>query len=868
MKLQLNRTKFSEVGTEGKLIVDGEEFCDTLEQVARPVGEKVPNKTCIPPGTYPIELGHSRRNGRTMPIVKNVKGFQGVLMHAGNTVSDTRGCILVGKKGNQDFYVSNSRNTFNRLYSKLVDAKNNGEGITLTVNGGQTIEEPKKEEKPVSKEPVSKYEFKGEKGEQTTFDEFFQKLKDEKKILVGTEKKDFLEYSWEGVSNFEKIVKMYTQSMKDQYKSELKQGAPPLVLDGTVVFLPNKLIEQYLQKVAGSDLFLKQESSMKEPYWSNTQKKMTENIGYVAFVKQNNEQKKGVSSNTALGKDDSNVIAQQQNLEVKVWIYSKAMKKLYNISKWIVTMNTTKNFDIGNFAMMLTPTEDLDVTQDVEHFSLKNDAGGINRDWFSNYIQRNDLVFLRYERLVMEGIKDELTKTAEVDLSRLKDCKWDMIGLVDTVSMSANFENTDYSVTVAGRDLGKLFIEDGSYFIPLKYVEGSKDRWFYGGNPETSWFKRNCINGNFDYCFMYEFQKIKNYLWFIIDQLSCIEIVDSQALSSCALREKKLSIELSEKDSKEINNEVNGIWKIIQAYVDPTLEDRRIVDRSLINPEGTLLDLIHKICQEPFVEVFGDTWGSGYELIVRQPPFTQTAIKKIIEGNKFLISIDSIDVLSMDLSYDDRAYSWYRLMPQNGWTGNNLYSSLAWVPIIFFEEFTKRFGNSRCIINDIYISEESLKGYDSEGKLSNLSKKLLNDLLFVVETSAYFPFTRKGTITINGDRRIKVGTFVFLAVTGEIFYVKSVSNSISFTNGNIERTTTIEVERGMLREYIDKYFQLVDVKKIREVVAEAETKKEDSNSQSSTQSSQDGVNKEIWDFFIERQMFKTENRRSNIWKLH
>ena len=531
-------------------------------------------------------------------------------------------------------------------------------------------------------------------------------------------------------------------------------------------------------------------------------------------------------------------------------------------------MNTTKNFDIGNFAMMLTPTEDLDVTQDVEHFSLKNDAGGINRDWFSNYIQRNDLVFLRYERLVMEGIKDELTKTAEVDLSRLKDCKWDMIGLVDTVSMSANFENTDYSVTVAGRDLGKLFIEDGSYFIPLKYVEGSKDRWFYGGNPETSWFKRNCINGNFDYCFMYEFQKIKNYLWFIIDQLSCIEIVDSQALSSCALREKKLSIELSEKDSKEINNEVNGIWKIIQAYVDPTLEDRRIVDRSLINPEGTLLDLIHKICQEPFVEVFGDTWGSGYELIVRQPPFTQTAIKKIIEGNKFLISIDSIDVLSMDLSYDDRAYSWYRLMPQNGWTGNNLYSSLAWVPIIFFEEFTKRFGNSRCIINDIYISEESLKGYDSEGKLSNLSKKLLNDLLFVVETSAYLPFTRKGTITINGDRRIKVGTFVFLAVTGEIFYVKSVSNSISFTNGNIERTTTIEVERGMLREYIDKYFQLVDVKKIREVVAEAETKKEDSNSQSSTQSSQDGVNKEIWDFFIERQMFKTENRRSNIWKLH
>ena len=55
-----------------------------------------------------------------------------------------------------------------------------------------------------------------------------------------------------------------------------------------------------------------------------------------------------------------------------------------------------------------------------------------------------------------------------------------MMGLVDTVSTNVDANSTDYAVNVNGRDLSKLLVEDGSYFIPLKFVEGSPDRWFYG----------------------------------------------------------------------------------------------------------------------------------------------------------------------------------------------------------------------------------------------------------------------------------------------------------------------------------------------------------------------------------------------------
>ena len=243
--------------------------------------------------------------------------------------------------------------------------------------------------------------------------------------------------------------------------------------------------------------------------------------------------------------------------------------------------------------------------------------------------------------------------------------------------------------------------------------------------------------------------------------------------------------------------------------------------------------------------------------MARQPPFTKTAIQSVVNSKQY-VGVEPKDLLSYSLEYDNRVYAWYRIMPQNALTGSSQFSSLALVPIIFLNEYVERFGNKRCITNDIYLSEKSLKGKDDEKNINTMSQALLNDLLYVVETTCYLPFTRKGTITLNGDRRIKVGTFIILESTQELFYVTAVNNTISFTNDAIDRVTVLTVERGMLVEYItnpsNNYFNIVDIDGIRADIQKRDPKHKDETIAPS--STKFGVNSSVFNFFLKREMFK------------
>jgi len=53
--------------------------------------------SCIPSGEYDVELIHSLRFGDCFSI-NDVPDRDGILIHRGNFVSDTRGCILVGMR--------------------------------------------------------------------------------------------------------------------------------------------------------------------------------------------------------------------------------------------------------------------------------------------------------------------------------------------------------------------------------------------------------------------------------------------------------------------------------------------------------------------------------------------------------------------------------------------------------------------------------------------------------------------------------------------------------------------------------------------------------------------------------------------------
>lgn len=144
MKLTLKRTAKKPTYTIGKLYIDDVYFCDTIEDTDRGLYQgqdlelikkiKINSKTAIPRGTYKITLNvvspkYSKKKiyqdickGR-VPRLLNVPGYEGVLIHIGNTADDSSGCILVGEN-KQIGKVLNSTETFRKLYNKIKGQEN------------------------------------------------------------------------------------------------------------------------------------------------------------------------------------------------------------------------------------------------------------------------------------------------------------------------------------------------------------------------------------------------------------------------------------------------------------------------------------------------------------------------------------------------------------------------------------------------------------------------------------------------------------------------------------------------------------------------------------------------------------------------
>lgn len=117
MKLTLKRTDFTDRSTIGELFVNGVFFCYTIEDKDRNLNNDMDIKeivrlkqygiTAIPCGTYRMELTMSNRFKRALPLLYNVKGYEGVRLHRGNTAEDSLGCPILGmKKGVDAVYQS------------------------------------------------------------------------------------------------------------------------------------------------------------------------------------------------------------------------------------------------------------------------------------------------------------------------------------------------------------------------------------------------------------------------------------------------------------------------------------------------------------------------------------------------------------------------------------------------------------------------------------------------------------------------------------------------------------------------------------------------------------------------------------------
>jgi hypothetical protein len=156
MELRIRRIALKDNYTIGKMEIlyagRWSWVADTLEDKVRDYnhdgdlndyGEaKVYGETAIPYGKYEITMGvqspkYSKRasyvwcNGY-LPRLLNVKGFDGILIHAGNSAQDSCGCILVGQNKVVGRLV-NSMETLKKLYAKLKEADDNGEKIWITI---------------------------------------------------------------------------------------------------------------------------------------------------------------------------------------------------------------------------------------------------------------------------------------------------------------------------------------------------------------------------------------------------------------------------------------------------------------------------------------------------------------------------------------------------------------------------------------------------------------------------------------------------------------------------------------------------------------------------------------------------------------
>lgn len=138
MELKLYRKHLKPLYTIGKLYINGEYFSDTLEDTVRDLNhdgtneEKIYGKTAIPYGIYEVDITYSAKFKKEMPILLNVKGFQGIRIHSGNTPEDTEGCILVGFNKAVG-KILNSYLTYTELFAQIKEAKEKKEKITIEI---------------------------------------------------------------------------------------------------------------------------------------------------------------------------------------------------------------------------------------------------------------------------------------------------------------------------------------------------------------------------------------------------------------------------------------------------------------------------------------------------------------------------------------------------------------------------------------------------------------------------------------------------------------------------------------------------------------------------------------------------------------
>ena len=213
------------------------------------------------------------------------------------------------------------------------------------------------------------------------------------------------------------------------------------------------------------------------------------------------------------------------------------------------------------------------------------------------------------------SLRDFILETNEeniIDIAKtIQSNYWHLIGLTDNISKGLASEANSISYTITGRDLAKLFLEDGSHYYPSAYSGGSL---FNVSDDIPSLFKRNPLSGEFDDYLAFQLaNKLSDVFTFVIEALSSTGIIPDDILSFY--------------DERDVPSPVyRGVWRLVYLVFDNNVMDRSVVDNTLQQEQGAIYNVLRKFIVPPFAELIMDTYRDKFYLLVRQSPFTRDAI--------------------------------------------------------------------------------------------------------------------------------------------------------------------------------------------------------------------------------------------------
>jgi len=742
---------------------------------------------------------------------------------------------------------------------------------------------------------------------------------------IKVSKDKFLQFTYKGKTNHRRIYEALSVKQRKQ-QSNRTEYIPTFdykTVAGTILYINQNWI--LLDNLVQSNITITQGNSAQ--YFAPILRYLTNDPGFVPAI-----YNRGI---------DGKQIYPQLN----VWLWSRSLylqgfPGWINITNDVVSLTTNVSIEAGgNFSLTLpakisdsltlTTTDGvINLGSVVKERMYTDKEQNISSEFqqplyhYQQLINQSDLLLISFEKL---DIDDE---------QELPSNKWyDMIAMVDVITKTGMSATNEVSISVRGRDLIKVLTDDNSYFNPYSIGHSNS---IYGGKLSERY-----LQGEFKTLSAIIPRTIQQQVEFVTNRIASIGYVPSDVFTQW---ENKTEVTTS--DLLKSTKKTNGIWQIIKVFIDDNIRHLKIIDDSIVNPQGNLLQLLQKIAQRPFVEFFADTYGDKYYLNFRQPPVTQDAILSMVnqidaddvgdfaryqsdnditvgtatseQKNKYLqaqqaekksqnkktgqseiilpenqgilipssgiqidevvvhasmkfpkiININADDVLNEDLQFNNEAYAWYKITQKGDFAGNTV--SLGHVPSLYFDEYAQIFGNKLLEVTSNYSNQYFFDNKNKNRQTDLYAEQAAQLLSFLVESNIYLPFTREGSITINGDRRIKIGHWIYYRPTKEIFYVKAVSNNIIISGNNIERTTTLTVERGMVKRYLRpipvkinidgvekdvdvSYFNIVDIDNLKEGIYDTITKGKVSKKFDYKSNMQ--LNSDVLQFFLRKMQF-------------